>query len=417
MASPVVDVDASLTDPTFFAGSAYHELFAHLRAEDPVHWTTGTYERGYWSVTRYEDCVTLLSDAELFSSSAGTHLPPSGRDMTPTEDHEMGKDAHIIMTDPPLHGPRRRPMNKHMSVPVVSHMRPLFTQIVTEILDAAEAKESRGAIVDLVEDIAAQMPVKVILRLLGAPESDWEAVRDMSSRSLHTQDEDYLERNSDAVAVTSEYINKVNEYVLGLVRDRRVNPTDDYATIIAQLRKGDELFTEREASFMAVGFVLGGLEGTRSATSVGLMELIRRPEQARRLVGDPALAKSAVEEVLRWTTPSKNRLRVATADTQLAGRSIRKGDWVVGWITSANRDPEAFQDPGTFDIARTPNKHLSFGLGTHSCLGRAMARLEMEIMLPMVFERFPDIAMLAEPDWIVSDNATGLKALPVRLKS
>jgi cytochrome P450 len=409
----LLDIDQSLTTPDFFAGLEFHRLFERLRAEDPVHWTVGSYERGFWSLTKYQDCVTIMSDSTLFSNLAGPHLPPNGRTLTPDEERKFGTNVHILMTDPPDHARRRRPMNKHFSVPVVSPMRPLFDEIVTEILDAAEARND----IDLVIDIADQLPVKVILRLLGVLEEDWAKLQQLTARALHSQDPDFREKERDELTARLDYMEHVYEYVLQLIRDRRAAPCDDYASILAQLRDGDELFTEREAAFMAVGFVLGGLEGTRNAASVGLMELMARPDQASLVAGDPAVAKSAVEEVLRWTTPSKNRLRVATADTEIGGKQIKKGDWVVGWITSANRDTDVFDDPNTFDITRSPNRHLSFGHGDHVCIGRAMARLELEILFREVFRRFPNIERRGDPEWVVSDNATGLKRYPVRLIS
>ncbi|MPQ96492.1 cytochrome P450 [Modestobacter sp. I12A-02628] len=410
-AAPTLDVDRCLTDPQFFAGMQFHDLFRRLRAEDPVHWTVGDYERPYWSLTRYDDCVALMSDSTLFSNLAGPHLPPKGRDLTPEEHRMFGTNTHILMSDPPDHGRRRRPMNKHFSVPVVTRLRPMFSEIVTDLLDAAEAKGD----FDIVADIAAPLPVKVILRLLGVQEEDWAAVQQMAVNALHSQDAEFQVDGHDELTAVVTYIDQVYQYVLGLILDRRATPADDYATILAQLRDGDELFTEREAAFMAVGFVLGGLEGTRNAVSVGLMELMAHPEQARALAADPALTSGTVEEVLRWTTPSKNRLRVATADTELGGKQIRAGDWVVGWIASANRDEAVFDRPDDFDITRTPNKHLSFGHGDHTCIGRAMARLELEILFPAFVQRFGDLQTRGEPEWLVSDNATGLKRYPVRV--
>jgi len=411
--SDVIDVDRSLTTPDFFAGMGFHDLFTRLRAEDPVHWTEGTHDRNFWSLSRYADCLTIMSDATLFSNLAGPHLPPKGRELTPEEHHKFGTGSHILLSDPPDHGRKRRPMNKYFAVPVVTPMRPIFSEIVTEILDEAAAKND----VDLVDDIAAQLPVKVILRLLGVADEDWATLQDMTVRMLHSQDAEYAEAEFDELTAKVNYMDQVFQYCAGLIRDRRATPREDYASIFAQLSAGGEPFSERDAGFMAVGFVLGGLEGTRNAVSVGLLELMNRPEQARLLIGSPEHAKSAVEEILRWATPSKNRLRVATADTEIGGQKIKKGDWVVGWITSANRDEDVFDRPFEFDITRSPNKHLSFGHGTHSCIGRAMARLEMEILFPEVVRRFPNIEQRGEAEWVVSDNATGLKRLPVRLEA
>jgi cholest-4-en-3-one 26-monooxygenase len=411
MTSEVVDIDQSLTTPEFFAGLGFHPVFAYLRAEDPVHWTVGHYERGFWSLSRYEDCVRIMSDATLFSNLAGPHLPPKGRPLTPEEEYKFGTNAHILMSDPPEHGRRRRPMNKYFSMPVVTPMRPMFKDIVTEILDAAEARND----IDLVVDVADQLPVKVILRLLGVLEEDWAALQNMVARALHAQDPEYKEAERDELSARITYIDHVYQYVADLIRDRRITPADDYATILAQLRDGDELFTEHEAAFMAVGFVLGGLEGTRNAASVGLMELMDRPEQAQRVAGSPELAKSAVEEVLRWATPSKNRLRVATADTEIGGKHIARGDWVVGWITSANRDEDVFDDPQRFDIHRSPNPHLSFGIAEHFCLGVHLARLEGRVFFEELLSRFSEIALAGEPVRVRSNLNNAYKKLPVRM--
>lgn len=410
------DVDRSLTDPAFFTDPGHHRVFARLREHDPVHWTEGDYDRGFWSLTRYDDCRTIMADATLFSNLAGPHLPPQGREMTPEEHRQFGTGTHILMSDPPDHDRKRRPMNKHFSVPVVAPMRPVFTTIVDEILDAAAAKND----IDVVEDIAAPLPVKVVLALLGVAEEDWATLQDMTVRALQSQDEEYQDDRLragtwDETAAKVAYIDQVYQYCLGLIRDRRARPLDDYATILASLRDGDAPFDEREAAFMAVGFVLGGLEGTRNAVSLGLMELMNRPDQALRVAQEPDVARSAVEEVLRWTTPSRNRLRVARADTEIGGKAIREGDWVVGWISSANRDPAAFDDPETFDVGRTPNRHLALGHGPHVCIGRAMARLELEILFPAVLRRFPGLHPTGEPEYVASTNVSGLKRLPARL--
>ncbi|MFJ2028749.1 cytochrome P450 [Streptosporangium sp. NPDC087985] len=404
------DVDAKLTDPAYFAGPHFHELFTLLRREDPVHWTTGSYSRGYWSVTRYEDCLRLLDEPELFSSAAGTHLPPDGRDLTEEERYKLGYDVQLVVADPPGHAGLRRPFNKHFSVPAVAKMHESCESIVDDII----AKIAPNGEAELVEDIAAQLPVNLFLSIMGVPKEDWADLRKITLTMLHPQDPEFLAEGMDPTQAVVEASAALYDYVYKHTMARRGNPADDFASLIANIKVGDELLDERQAGWMSFSVVAGGLETTRNAAAIGIMELMARPEQARLIRDNPAVAKSAVEEIIRWVTPSKNRLRVATADTVLGGKKIKKGDWIVGWIVSANRDETVFDNPQEFDILRTPNKHLGFGDGEHICLGRNVARLELQVLLQKVFAAFPDLSPNGEAEWVASDNTTGLKRLPVK---
>ncbi|MFV2178561.1 cytochrome P450 [Actinomadura sp. LOL_016] len=405
------DVDTKLTDPAFFAGPHFHELFTMLRREDPVHWThRGAYSRGYWSLTRYEDCLALLDDPVLFSSSLGTHLPPEGRDLTEEERYKMGYDVQLVVSDPPVHSGKRRPFNKHFSVPAVARMHDACDEIVDQIIAGIAPKGEA----DVVEDIAAQLPVNLFLTMMGVPREDWDHLRKITLTMLHPQDPEFLEEGADPTQAVLRSSAALYDYAAQLTGSRRGAATDDFTSLIANMKVGGEPLDERDAGWMTFSVIAGGLETTRNAAAIGIMELMRRPEQARLVAADPAVAKSAVEEIIRWVTPSKNRLRLATADTEIRGQKIRKGDWVVGWIVSANRDEAAFDDPQTFDVQRTPNKHLGFGDGEHLCLGRNVARLELQVLIQKLFTALPDLQPAGEAEWVASDNTTGLKRLPVR---
>ena len=404
------DVDAKLTDPTFFAGPHFHELFTLLRKEDPVHLTKGNYARPYWSVTKYEDCLRLLEEPELFSSSAGTHLPPEGRDLTEEERYKMGYDVQLVVSDPPVHAERRRPFNKHFSIPAVAKLRGECERIVDKIIaDIAPRGEA-----DLVADIAALLPVNLFLSMMGIPREDWDKVRSITIRMLHAQDPEFL-GDENPTDVTVNAFDALYQYIYQHTMSRRGKPTDDFASLIANMEYKGKLIDEREAAWMAFSVVAGGLETTRNAAAIGFMELMARPDQAKLIrEGGDDVAKSAVEEIIRWVTPSKNRLRVAMDDVELGGKKIKKGDWVVGWIVSANRDEDVFENPQEFNILRSPNKHLGFGDGEHICLGRNVARLELRILLQKVLRAFPDLEPAGEAEWVASDNTTGLKRLPVK---
>jgi cytochrome P450 len=406
-------IDRRLTDPATFAGEGYHEIFTTLRREDPVHWTAGSYARGFWSVTKYQDLLDILDQPELFSSAAGTHLPPDGRDLTEEERYKVGYDVQLVVSDPPVHSIKRRPFNKHFSVPAVARFHADCERIVDDILDRAEAIGD----VELVSDIAALLPVNLFLNLMGVPREDWDHLRSVTITMLHPQDAEYLPAGMDPTAAIVESSNTLYQYTLEhtMKRRGREQEFDDFASLIANIKVNGEYLEPRDAAWMSFSVIAGGLETTRNAAAVGIMELMRRPEQAA-LLTDANVTKSAVEEIIRWVTPSKNRLRVAMADAEVRGKKIREGDWIVGWGVSANRDEEVFENPQEFNILRSPNKHLGFGDGEHICLGRNVARLELQVLIPKLFARFPDIAPISEPEWVASDNTTGLKRLYVRMQ-
>ncbi|MET0885560.1 MAG: cytochrome P450 [Mycetocola sp.] len=402
-------IDSDLTTPEFFAGEAFHQTFKVMRREDPVHWTRGNYERGFWSLTRFDDIMALLTDAVLFSQRQGTHMPPGAREVDDEQFYARGLDSAIPFMDPPKHKRVRQPFNKHFSVPAVQRLRGETEEIVDDLLREIGPRGQA----DLVEDVAAQLPVRLFLRMMGVPEQDWAWVRSRTLAVLHAQDKEVAgDRLPEDVIVEASA--EVQAYMDDLARVRRTNSTDDFTSIIANMMVDGEYLSERIVASMSRVIVAGGLETTRNAVAVGFRELILRPQQARLLKIDPSIAKAATEEVLRWVTPSKNRMRVAMADTEIGGRKIDKGDWVVGWAVSGNRDESVFGETADeFDITRWPNPHMAFGDGDHICLGRNIARLEIQVLLQKFFSKIEDVRIVEEPDWIVSDNTAGFKKLQV----
>jgi cytochrome P450 len=231
---------------------------------------------------------------------------------------------------------------------------------------------------------------------------------------LHPDDPRWGDPNAtDYNAMIADAMGELNDYMSHHVLARRGKSGSDFATLIANKDYRGKLLSEREAGNMGFTVVAGGLETTRNAAAIAIMELARRPEQAA-LLQDDKVAKTAVEEIIRWVTPSKNRLRVATRDLEIGGKRIKQGDWVVGWVVSANRDETVFGPTATeFDITRNPNPHLGFGDGEHICLGRNVARLELRVLLQKLFARFPDLHLAGEPEWVHSTNTTGLTSLPL----
>jgi len=265
---------------------------------------------------------------------------------------------------------------------------------------------------DAVDDLCALLPVRLFLTMMGIPESDWEHVRTIALSARQPEAAKFATEKLDHTGIIAESFGRLYDYVAAHMESRRGKPGDDFASLLANLKYHGEELSERETGWLGFSVVAGGLETTRNAAAIGILELIRRPEQAA-LLQDDKVAATAVEEVLRWSNPSKNKLRIATADIEVGGQHIKKGDWVVAWIVSANRDETAFENPSEFNILRDPNPHLSLGRGEHHCLGRNVARLELRVLLQRLFAVLPDLQVGGDFRWVASTNSTGLWNLPI----
>jgi cholest-4-en-3-one 26-monooxygenase len=404
-------IDNTLLDPQWYATEAYHETFKVMRDEDPVHWTEDdAFGKHFWSITRYEDVKAYLNDHQRLSSRENSRVPRTPRRMTPEERHRLAFDLNVSNLDNPMHDVYRRPMNKHFSVPAIKRLDHAVRILVDDIL--AEVA-SRGEC-DLVENIAGELPVRLIMRMIGVPEEDWPLLRHAAWQFLAAADPKFI-IDGDQQKTSETGLATIADYCADLAVKRRANPTDDFSSIVANIEVDGDKLSIHEMRVWFVTLIGAGLETTRNAAAVGLWKLLQEPGQSRLLLERPDLTSSAVEEILRWSTPAKNRLRIANEDFEFGGRKIRAGDWVVAFLASANKDERKFPDPHRFDITRTPNDHLSLGAGIHLCIGRALARLELEVLIPQVLRTFPDLSLAesGDPAWIADTSVTGFTTLPV----
>lgn len=401
-----------LLNPKFYTSLGYRDAFKHLRDEDPVHWVEDSdYGKDYWTVTRYDDVKEYLESPDKLSSRWDTRVPRSPKRRTPEERHAQGIDIEISRSDNPWHDVYRRPMNKHFSVPAIAKLGHDIDAIIDEIIDdVAERGEA-----DLVEDIAGRLPILVVLRMLGVPEEDWDLITLASWQWFASADPRYI-IDGDEMKTHLHGLNTVMTYCAALAANRRKKPQDDFATVIANMEvDGDPLSTHEMKTWFAT-IIAGGLETTRNSASVGTWLFLNNPDQRRLLLENPRSAKGAVEEVFRWATPAKNRLRIANYDFEWHDKKIKTGDWVVAWLASANMDERQFEDPNRFDITRSPNEHLSLGSGVHTCLGRNLARLELGTFFPKLLSTFPDLEVVENenPSWIADRSVTGFTEMKVR---
>lgn len=393
----------ALHRPETYVDGAPHELFTRLRREEPVVWQEMDGEPGYWAVLRHADVVHVAKHPEIFSASEGGVVI---EDLDPPSLEQM-RDMLLAM-DPPRHTAYRRPIAPEFKARVIGEMEDRIRTITREILDRAE---SIGSELEFVHDVCAHLPSQVVGELMGLPRDDWPAIHAMAERNSGGQDPDIAEaadRGDSSVDMAM--------YGIGFAAKRRAMPEQgDLTDLLLGGEFDGKQMTDIDFGRFFVQLVTAGNDTTRTMLSSGLLALLQHPDQMAMLRTDPALIPSAVEEILRWANPLHYFRRTAVVDTELGGKSIAAGDKVAMIYTSANRDEAVFDDPQAFDITRSPNHHLSFGIATHFCLGVHLARLEGRVFFEEVLGRWASIELNGEPRHQQSNLNNSLKSLPVRV--
>lgn len=419
---------ANLGNLGIFQREEAHEILRVLRREDPVHWNEGD-ERsnGFWSITRYEDILFVSRHPEIFSSAsgiAGPGLRPEFvekllADPATAAQAQNAGNVSIITMDPPRHVKMRRLVNKGFTPRAVNAMEATIRQITNELLDEIAQKGS----CDFVTDVAAQLPLAVICGMAGLEKKDWPMMFDLTNSVLGSSDPEYQTsvpeelRGSPEAARQTGMLGRMKmiEFFRGVLADRRANPREgDLVSILLEAEVDGERLTEGDILAFCFLLILAGNETTRNAISGGLQVLCQNPGEKAKLLNDMTLVESAVEEICRWTSPLHHMSRTVLSDVELGGKQIKAGEKVLMWYLSANRDESVFTDPYTFDIQRTPNDHLAFGIGEHFCLGAGFARKELKVMFEELFRRFPDIELDGEAERLRSNFINGIKHMPVR---
>jgi cholest-4-en-3-one 26-monooxygenase len=402
-------IDNRLLDPRWYVNrDEYMNAYRVLRDEDPIHWAVDeAYGKSYWFLTRYADVKEYLQRHDTFSSRWDTHVPKTPKRLTPEERFELGYASSMARNDPPIHDLYRRPINKHFSIPAIKKLQADVDAVVAEILqEIAERGEC-----DLVEDLAGELPVRVVMRMIGVPDSDWATLRRAVWQWMAPSNPRYA--IGDASVTAKHGHTTLLDYCEKLALDRRAKPKDDFASVLGQLTvDGGPLSVYELRTYLTV-IIGGALDTTRSAGSVGLWLFMTHPDQRRRLLAEPGLASSAVDEVLRWASPANTRFRIAQKDVTFGGKDIQTGDWVIASHASANHDERTFAEPDRFDITRNPNPHLAFGEGIHMCLGRSLARLELASLFTGVLAALTDMEPLEEVHWTPDVMTASLPSLRV----
>jgi cytochrome P450 len=399
--------DALVIERETWADGPPHAMFKRLRSECPVHWSAEIpefpTEAGYWSITRAEDIHTVSRDWKTYSSEMGGITAA-------TEGFPLELlQAMFIGMDPPKHDRLKMLFQAGFTPKRIAAHEPAIRQIVRDVLDKMDGRES----CDLVTDVAQPVVARVIGSFMGIPPEDDVAWATLMNAVLGSGDEDL---NPDGVeAVATKLIPEIFERCGKLIAERRENPTDDLTSVLVHAEIEGEKLEEHEIVMGFFLLVAAGNDSTKATYCSGMRALMENPDQRQHLLDDPSLIPSAVEESLRMFPAFAHFRRTAACDTELAGQKIRKGDKVVLWYASSNRDETRYEDPDRFDVTRNP-EHQAFGAGgRHFCLGTALARLELNILFEETLARYPEMQMDGRTAMAESPFINQLKTLPVRL--
>jgi cytochrome P450 len=382
--------------------------YGRLREEDPIHWNE-LYD--LWVITRHDDVVWMTRHHELFSNAVFRNDPRPAYPAILESDQDLYEYVRnyqadqFIQHDRPEHLEMRKAVHSYFTPRSMEAWRPFVRNAVKDLLDAAEAQGH----MDVMQDVATPLPVLVIAQMMGVPEPDRPYIRELAEKLLYIGRGEY-----DRMKPLTEGMQGMIDYVSPLVDERIVNPGDDFISVLAQGEK-QGIFTRHQVLVNTSLLLLAGHETTINLLCNGTLAFMEHPEQWALLKQDPAgWAKRATEECLRYDAPVKSIQRLAAQDVEMRGKVVHKDDRIRWFISSANRDPEVFTNPDTFDISRDPNPHVAFGSGVHHCLGATIARLEGQEVFKALAERFPSLHVdSAELTYQPSITFRSLKSLPV----
>ncbi|MCY1081394.1 cytochrome P450 family protein [Archangium lansingense] len=402
----------TLTQPDFnsqrFKANPY-PFYARLREEAPVFRIKGPANEVGWLVTRYDDAAMVLKHASASKDRLGNMTPEQRAKVPWFVNLFEPLSQNMLSRDPPDHTRLRSLVHKAFTPKLIERLRTRVQVLSDGLLDAVQRKGS----MELVEQYAFLLPVTIIAEMLGVPSGDYRKFQRWSNRLISNTTMRDVFLSIPSVVMFTRYLRK-------LIAMRRSSPGDDLLSALIQAEEAGEKLTPDELVSMAFLLLVAGHETTVNLISGGTLALLQHPEQLERLRKDPALIGPAVEELLRYASPVEvSTERFAKEDITVGGVTIPRGDLVFAVLASANRDERHFKDPNTLDLSREPNKHLSFGLGIHYCLGAPLARLEGQIAIQTLVNRFPNLRLSKPADslkWRTGILMRGPKQLPVSLK-
>ncbi len=405
------DAGRVLAVPQSYADEAQlHVALAHLRAHAPVSWVDVEGYRPFWAITKHADVMDIERQNDLFTNDPRPILVAAELDEKLRADREAGIGlSTLVHMDDPHHRDMRKIGADWFRPKAMRALKARCDELAKMYVDQMV---ERGPELDFSQEIAVNYPLYVILSLLGLPESDFPRMLKLT-QELFGGDDAELQRTASSDAMIAVLLDFFS-YFAALTASRREHPTEDLTSAIANATIDGQPLSDMDTASYYVIVASAGHDTTSAGIAGGLLELVRNPGELQRLKNDPSLMGTAVEEMIRCTTPVKEFMRTAQADTEVRGVPIVKGESVLLSYVSANRDEDVFDDPMRFDVSRDPNKHLSFGYGVHFCLGAALARMEMHSFFSELVPRINSIELAGDPELSATTFVGGIKHLPIR---
>lgn len=414
----------TIVDPFAYAnGDRVDQAFAQLRREAPLAVAQPDGFDPFWVVTRHADILEVERQNDLFhNGDRSSVITTIAADKKVRE--MMGGSPHLVRSlvqmDNPDHMAYRRVTQGSFLPQNLRVLEARIREIAKGFVDGMLAK---GGQCDFARDVAFLYPLHVIMEVIGVPETDEPRMLKLTQELFGSADPE-LNRTGSVIGDTGTGVDTIQSvvmdfmtYFMAITEDRRANPRQDLASVIANGQVNGQPMGHLEAMSYYIIAATAGHDTTSSTTAGAMWALAENPDQWAKVIANPTLINGLVEESIRWVTPVKHFMRTATADAELAGQKIAKGDWMFLAYPSGNRDEAVFEDPFSFKVDRTPNKHVAFGYGAHVCLGQHLARMEMRILWEEIFARVDSVEMDGEPRRMVANFVCGPKAVPIRFKA
>ncbi|RGP42021.1 Cytochrome P450-terp [Altererythrobacter insulae] len=400
------------------------DLFDHLREESPVAQVVAEDDsfEPFWLITRYEDVMRISKDNKTFLNNPKPVVFAT-RDATEFSRQATGSNMlvdSLVVFDAPIH-PKYRKLTQDWFMPrnlakIEGEIRALANRTVDRMI-------AKGPELDFVGEVAGPYPLHVVMQILGVPETDEPQMQMLTQQLFGGQDADLsgtgIQNMSpeQVIQLVAGAVKTFEDYFAALAQERRANPTDDVASVIANATVDGEPLPPRDMAGYYIIVATAGHDTTSASTAGAMQALAQDPEQWARVKADRSLLPGIVEEAIRWTTPVQHFMRTAAEDVEISGQEVKAGDWMMINYVAANHDPAQFENPRKFDASRSPNRHAAFGAGAHQCLGLHLARLEMKILFETILDRVESIELAGEPKRANSTFVGGLKSLPLKFKA
>jgi len=403
-----------LIDPRPYAASGHpHGSLAELRRRSPLHYCEPPGYAPFWAVTKHADICEISKRPDDFLNAPGIVHPRDDVHIDRTDG--VGAMRTIIEMDPPQHQSFRKVASPWFTPRALGRVDAVAEKSARDVVDALAARGREGEC-DFATEIAIPHPLRILSTILGVSRDDEPRILRLTNQLFASDDPDLQRTGETRQQAMMELGLELFQLFSAIIEDRRANPRDDLATVLANGQvNGAPMGPMETFGYYLITFTAGH-DTTKNALAGGLRAFAENPDQLAALQRRPELIASTVEEVVRWTTPVNYMRRTAARDVELRGRKIREGDHLVLYYASANRDEEVFEDPFRFRIDREPNHHLGFGYGEHFCLGAHLARRSQRALFSELARRLESLELAGEPQWIQSSFVVGLKHLPVRYR-